>query len=212
MGAFEGFGEKLAQGSYRLAKSYGKAELSMSVKKLEMPAYDPRGVQGQGLQYATSNRGGCHVRGYLISPEILGLPERLDRFSLEGKATWVKAFQDLTAVIDSLGLCLFTSFAVNADDYTDMFNTIVGTEYSTEDMMKAGDRIWNLERMYNLQAGVGPDQDTLPSRLLKEPIPEGPSKGHVHRLSELLPQYYEERGWSTEGVPTKGKLAELEIS
>ena len=212
MGASEGFGEKLAQGSYRLAQSYGKAELSMSVKKLEMPAYDPRGVQGQGLQYATSNRGGCHVRGYLISPEILGLPERLDRFSLEGKATWVKAFQDLTAVIDSLGLCLFTSFAVNADDYTDMFNTIVGTEYSTEDMMKAGDRIWNLERMYNLRAGVGPDQDTLPSRLLKEPIPEGPSKGHVHRLSELLPQYYEERGWSTEGVPTKGKLAELEIS
>ena len=212
MGASEGFGEKLAQGSYRLAQSYGKAELSMSVKKLEMPAYDPRGVQGQGLQYATSNRGGCHVRGYLISPEILWLPERLDRFSLEGKATWVKAFQDLTAVIDSLGLCLFTSFAVNADDYTDMFNTIVGTNYSTEDMMKAGDRIWNLERMYNLQAGVGPDQDTLPSRLLKEPIPEGPSKGHVHRLSELLPQYYEERGWSTEGVPTKGKLAELEIS
>jgi len=212
MGALEGFGKKLAQGSYRLADSYGQAELSMSVKKLEMPAYDPRGVQGQGLQYATSNRGGCHVRGYLISPEILGVPERLDRFSLEGKATWVKAFQDLTAVIDSLGICLFTSFAVNADDYTDMFNTIVGTEYSTEDMMKAGDRIWNLERMYNLKAGVGPDQDTLPNRLLKEPIAEGPSKGHVHRLSELLPQYYEERGWSTKGVATEVKLAEIEIS
>jgi aldehyde:ferredoxin oxidoreductase len=212
MGALEGFGAKLAQGSYRLAESYGKAELSMSVKKLEMPAYDPRGVQGQGLQYATSNRGGCHVRGYLISPEILGLPERLDRFSLEGKATWVKAFQDLTAVIDSLGLCLFTSFAVNADDYTDMFNAIVGANYSTDDMMKAGDRIWNLERMYNLQAGVSPDQDTLPSRLLKEAIPEGPSKGHVHRLSELLPQYYQERGWSTQGVPTESKLVELKIS
>jgi aldehyde:ferredoxin oxidoreductase len=212
MGALEGFGAKLAQGSYRLAESYGKAELSMSVKKLEMPAYDPRGVQGQGLQYATSNRGGCHVRGYLISPEILGLPERLDRFSLEGKATWVKAFQDLTAVIDSLGLCLFTSFAVNADDYTDMFNAIVGAHYSTDDMMKAGDRIWNLERMYNLQAGVSPDQDTLPSRLLKEAIPEGPSKGHVHRLSELLPQYYQERGWSTQGVPTESKLVELKIS
>jgi aldehyde:ferredoxin oxidoreductase len=212
MGALEGFGAKLAQGSYHLAESYGKAELSMSVKKLEMPAYDPRGVQGQGLQYATSNRGGCHVRGYLISPEILGLPERLDRFSLEGKATWVKAFQDLTAVIDSLGLCLFTSFAVNADDYTDMFNAIVGANYSTDDMMKAGDRIWNLERMYNLQAGVSPDQDTLPSRLLKEAIPEGPSKGHVHRLSELLPQYYQERGWSTQGVPTESKLVELKIS
>ncbi len=212
MGAAEGFGKKLAQGSYRLAESYGQAELSMSVKKLEMPAYDPRGVQGQGLQYATSNRGGCHVRGYLISPEILGLPERLDRFSLEGKATWVKAFQDLTAVIDSLGLCLFTSFAINADDYKDLFNSIVGEDYSTDDIMRAGDRIWNLERMYNLQAGIGADQDTLPRRLLKDPIQNGPSKGHVHRLSELLPQYYKERGWSDAGLPTDAKLAELEIS
>ena len=212
MGACEGFGQKLAQGSFRLAKSYGNEELSMSVKKLEIPAYDPRGVQGQGLQYATSNRGGCHVRGYLISPEILGLPERLDRFSLEGKATWVKAFQDLTAVIDSLGLCLFTSFAINADDYTALFNAIVGENYSTEDIMTAGDRIWNLERLYNLAAGIGPDQDKLPKRLLKEAIPSGPSKGHVHRLSELLPQYYKERGWSDQGLPTEAKLTELQLS
>ena len=212
IGASEGFGEKLAQGSYRLAESYGRAELSMSAKKLEIPAYDPRGVQGQGLQYATSNRGGCHVRGYLISPEILGLPQKLDRFSLEGKATWVKAFQDLTAVIDSFGLCLFTSFAIGADDYKDLFNAIVGEDFSTDDIMQAGDRIWNLERMYNLQAGVSPDQDTLPKRLLKEPIPEGPSKGHVHRLSELLPQYYEQRGWSAEGIPTEAKLSELQIA
>ena len=152
------------------------------------------------------------MRGYLISPEILGIPESIDRFSLEGKATWVKAFQDLTAVIDSLGLCLFTSFAINADDYKDLFNAIVGEDYSTDDIMNAGDRIWNLERVYNLQAGVGPDQDTLPRRLLKEAIAEGPSKGHVHRLSELLPQYYKERGWSAEGMPTDVKLAELEIS
>jgi aldehyde:ferredoxin oxidoreductase len=212
MGASEGFGEKLAQGSYRLAENYGQAELSMSVKKLEMPAYDPRGVQGQGLQYATSNRGGCHVRGYLISPEILGLPQRLDRFSIEGKATWVKAFQDLTAVIDSLGLCLFTSFAIGADDYKDLFNTIVGEDFSTDDIMKAGERIWNLERMYNLGAGVSPNQDTLPKRLLEDPIPDGPSKGHVHRLAELLPQYYKERGWNTEGIPTEGKLSELQIA
>ncbi|KKK68396.1 hypothetical protein LCGC14_2944470, partial [marine sediment metagenome] len=108
MGAGEGFGAKLALGSYRLAELYGAPELSMSVKKLELPAYDPRGAQGHGLQYATSNRGGCHVRGYLISPEILGVPEKLDPFSIEGKAVWVKLFQDLTAVIDSLGLCLFT--------------------------------------------------------------------------------------------------------
>ncbi len=212
MGACEGFGAKLALGSARLAAQYGEPELSMSVKKLEIPAYDPRGVQGHGLQYATSNRGGCHVRGYMIAPEIVGLPEKLDPLSLEGKATWVKIFQDLTAVIDSLGLCLFTSFALGADDYRDMFNAITGGDLTTESLLQTGDRIWNLERMFNLKAGVGPDQDRLPKRLVSEPIPSGPCKGHVHRLGELLPEYYKERGWSEQGLPTEEKLAELEIA
>lgn len=211
MGAAEGFGAKMANGSYRLAEEYGVAELSMSVKKLEIPAYDPRGVQGHGLEYATSNRGGCHVRGYMISPEILGLPEQLDRFSLEGKAVWVKAFQDLTAAIDSLGFCLFTSFALGADDYVEIFNAIVGEEWTAETLLEAGERIWNLERIFNLKAGVGPEADTLPKRLLEEPISDGPSKGHVHQLAVLLPQYYNERGWSEEGVPEEGKLAQLGI-
>ncbi len=209
MGAGEGFGAKLAQGSYRLADSYGAAELSMSVKKQELPAYDPRGVQGHGLQYATSNRGGCHVRGYMISPEILGVPEKLDPLSLEGKAAWAKLFQDLTAVIDSLGMCLFTSFALGADDYRDLYNAIVGDEVSSEELLRAGERIWNLERMFNLEAGIEPEQDTLPKRLLKEPIPEGPSKGNVHHLDALLPEYYKERGWAEDGRPTRERLAEL---
>lgn len=212
MGECEGFGAKLALGSARLAEQYGQPELSMSVKKLEIPAYDPRGVQGHGLQYATSNRGGCHVRGYMIAPEIIGLPEKLDPLSLEGKAVWVKAFQDLTAVIDSLGLCLFTSFALGPDDYRDMFNAIVGENITTEDLCKTGDRIWNLERLFNLKAGVGPDQDRLPRRLVSEPIPSGPAKGQVHRLPELLPEYYKERGWNEQGLPTEEKLAELAIA
>jgi len=148
----------------------------------------------------------------MISPEILGIPEKLDRFSLEGKAVWVKRFQDLTAVIDSLGLCLFTSFALGADDYKDMFNAIVGEDWTTEKLVEAGERIWNLERTFNLRAGVDPQQDTLPKRLLTEPIPEGASKGHVHRLPELLPEYYKERGWSQEGVPQTDKLAALGIA
>ena len=212
MGACEGFGAKLALGSARLAEQYGEPELSMSVKKLELPAYDPRGVQGHGLQYATSNRGGCHVRGYMIAPEIVGLPEKLDPLSLEGKAVWVKAFQDLTAVIDSLGICLFTSFALSADDYKDLFNAIVGQDLTTEELWKTGDRIWNLERLFNLKAGVGPDQDRLPRRLVSEPIPSGPAKGNVHRLPELLPEYYKERGWNEQGLPTEEKLAELAIA
>ena len=209
MGAGEGFGAKLALGSYRLAQMYGAPELSMSVKKLELPAYDPRGVQGHGLQYATSNRGGCHVRGYMISPEILGVPQKLDPLSIEGKAVWAKAFQDLTAVIDSLGLCLFTSFALGGDDYRDMSNAIIGLDWTTDDVMTAGERIWNMERVFNQAAGIKPDQDTLPKRLLTEPLTEGAAKGLVHRLPELLPDYYKERGWTPGGVPTREKLEQL---
>lgn len=209
MGNREGLGDKLAEGSYRLADSYGVPELSMSVKKQEIPAYDPRGIQGQGLQYATSNRGGCHVRGYLISPEILGLPEKLDRFALDGKAEWCKIFQDLTAFIDSSGLCLFTSFALGAPDYAQLHSAIIGEELTAEDILEAGERIWNIERLFNLDAGIDPSQDTLPKRLLKDPIPEGPSKGHVAQLSELLPKYYEVRGWSKEGLPTQERLEKL---
>ena len=211
IGLREGFGDKLAEGSYRLAESYGHPEFSMSVKKQELPAYDPRGAQGHGLEYATSNRGGCHVRGYMISPEILGVPEKLDPQALEGKAEWVKTFQDLTAVIDSAGLCLFTSFALGLDDYKDLINAALGWDLSSEEVLKIGERIWNLERKFNLEAGIDPSQDTLPKRLLKEPVKQGPNKGQVVRLDELLPKYYEVRGWTKDGIPTEEKLKELKI-
>jgi aldehyde:ferredoxin oxidoreductase len=201
----------MAQGSYRLADAYGRPELSMSVKKQELPAYDPRGIQGQGLQYATSNRGGCHVRGYLISPEILGLPEKLDRTELKGKPEWVKIFQDLTAFIDSCGLCLFTSFALTADDYADMFSAVTGKKHSAADILEAGDRIWNLERVWNLKAGIDPSEDKLPKRLIEDAIPSGPSKGMKSGLAELLPLYYQARGWDVKGVPTKDKLDSLGV-
>jgi aldehyde:ferredoxin oxidoreductase len=211
IGQRAGLGDKMADGSYRLADSYGVPELSMSVKKQELPAYDPRAIQGQGLQYATSNRGGCHVRGYLISPEILGLPEKLDRFTIEGKAAWVKIFQDFTAFIDASGLCLFTSFAMGAGDYAAMTNAVIGTEWTADDVLLAGERIWNLERIFNLDAGIDPSQDTLPKRLLEDPISEGPSEGNVARLSEMLPEYYELRGWGTDGIPTDERKGMLEI-
>jgi len=207
MGSPDGMGAKIAQGSYRLCDSYGVPELAMTVKKLELPAYDPRGIQGHGLQYATSNRGGCHVRGYMISPEILGLPEKLDRLSLEGKPTWAKIFQDFTAAIDSAGLCLFTSFAMGADDYAALVNAVCGTEITGADFIKSGERIWNMEKLFNIKAGVEPD--TLPERLLNDPIPDGPSKGWVHKLDQLLPAYYEGRGWDKEGIPSQAKLVEL---
>lgn len=211
MGGKEGLGRRMAEGSYRLAESYGLPELSMSVKKQELPAYDPRGIKGQAVQYATSNRGGCHVRGYMISPEILGLPEPLDRFALDGKAQWAKIFQDLTAFIDSAGLCLFTSFAVNADDYAAMINHVLGTAWTADDVLQAGERIWNLERLYNLEAGITPAEDTLPKRLLKDAIPDGPSEGHIAELPKLLPEYYQLRGWGRDGIPTAATKERLSL-
>ena len=209
IGYGQGLGAKMAEGSYRLAERYGAPEVSMTVKKMEMPAYDPRGVQGQGLSYATSNRGGCHVRGYMISPEVLGLPEQLDRFATDDKAVWTKIFQDLTASIDSLGVCLFTSFALGADDYADMSNIISGTEYTGADILEIGDRIYNLEKQFNLISGIKPEEDTLPKRLLEDGIPEGPSKGWVNKLDQMLPDYYKARGWDERGIPTAEKLESL---
>ena len=211
-GKGEGFGKKLGLGSYRLAESYGAPELSMSVKKLEFPAYDARGVQGMGLEYATSNRGACHVRGYLISPEILGLPEKLDPQATEGKATWLKIFQDFTAVVDSAGVCLFTTFGIGVPQFTKFCNAANGTTMTDEQLLEAGDRIYNLERLFNLKAGIDPAQDTLPKRMLSEPLPDGPMKGEVSKLPQMLPDYYEVRGWSTKGIPTKAKLQSLNLA
>lgn len=211
MGLREGLGDKMAEGSYRLGELYGAPEYSMSVKKQELPAYDSRAIQGQGLAYATSNRGGCHVRAYLISPEILALPEKLDRFDVAGKPEWVRIFQDLTAAIDSTGLCLFTSFAMNADDYADIINAVTGYDYDAASLLAAGDRIWNMEKLFNINSGLGIEHDTLPKRLLDEPIVDGPSKGKLTQLHEMLPKYYDVRGWDAAGVPTAEKLAELEI-
>ncbi len=211
-GKREGFGDKLALGSYRLAESYGAVELSMTVKKQEFPAYDGRGMQGMALQYATSNRGACHVRGYLVSPEILGLPEKIDPQATDGKATWAKIFQDFTAVVDSAGVCLFTTFAIGAPQFANFCTAATGQNFSEEVLMTLGDRIYNLERVFNLKAGIDPGQDTLPKRLLEEPIPDGPLKGEVAKLDVMLPLYYEERGWSTEGIPTDEKLQALGLT
>lgn len=205
----EGFGEKLALGSYRLSESYGAPELSMSVKKQEMPAYDGRSLQGMGLEYATSNRGGCHVRGYLTSPEILGIPVKLDPLVTEGKANILKIFQDLTAIVDSAGLCLFTTFGIGLPEIGSMLRTCTGWDLSDDEFMKAGDRIWNLEKLFNMSQGFGKKDDTLPPRLLKDPLPSGPAKGRVCELDVMLPEYYQLRGWDVEGVPTEEKLAEL---
>lgn len=206
-----GFGDEIALGSKRLAEKYGAPDLAMHSKGLELPAYDPRAFQGHGLGYATSNRGGCHLRAYMISPEVLGIPVSLDRFDTKGKAKWVKWYQDYFSVIDSLVVCKFLSFALMPEDMTAMLNAITGWNWSEEDFMRTGDRIYTLERLFINREGFGRKDDTLPPRLLKEPMPEGPSKGYVTKLAEMLDEYYAIRGWR-DGVPTKEKLAELGLA
>lgn len=211
-GEGEGFGAKLAQGSYRLAESYGHPEFSMTVKKQEMPAYDPRGVQGIGLNYATGNRGGCHVRGYTIAIEVLQNGAVMDPRVTEGKAGLDITFQDLTAALDSSGACLFSTFGIGAPELAEMLSAATGVEYSVDEFMKIGERIWNQERLWNLKQGYTTADDTLPERLLKEPIKTGPAKGNVNRLGEMLPEYYQLRGWDEKGVPAKAKLKELSLN
>ncbi len=203
----EGFGKVLALGSYRLAEKYGHPELSMSVKKQEMPAYDGRAIQGIGLQYATSNRGGCHVRGYMISPEVLGIPVAMDPLTTEGKPGMLKVFQDLTALCDSTGICLFTTFGIGLPEIAGQYREAVGSDESDEEILLKGERIWNMEKLFNIAAGV--EKDTLPPRLLNEPLPEGPAKGKVNELGTMLKEYYEARGWSADGIPGDAKLKEL---
>lgn len=204
-------GAELADGSLRLATKYGHPELSMSVKGLEMPAYDPRGMQGQGLLYATSNRGGCHMRGNMVGVEVLGIPKLIDRFQVQGKASFVILHQNVSAAIDSLVLCKFTNLGVAEEYFARVLSAVTGIHYATGDLIRVGERVWNLERLYNLREGFTEKDDTLPPRLLTEAPKEGPSQGWVVHLEPMLKEYYRARGWDEHGVPTPRKLAELEL-
>jgi aldehyde:ferredoxin oxidoreductase len=205
----EGFGKDLAMGSKRLCEKYGHPEISMTVKGQEFPAYDPRAIQGMGLGYATSNRGACHLRGYTVSSEIMGVPVKTDPLTTDGKPELVKAFQDAAAAVDSTGLCSFTTFAWTLEDIAPQVDAACEGGWSAASMLEAGERIWNLERQFNLDAGLTKADDTLPARLLKDAAKTGPAKGSVNRLHEMLPQYYALRGWSEEGVPTNETMGRL---
>lgn len=204
-----GFGKEIGLGSKRLCEKYGHPELSMSVKGQEFPAYDSRGIQGMGLAYATSNRGACHLRGYTVASEVLGIPVKTDPLTAEGKPELVKAFQDATAAFDSAGICIFTSFAWGLADVAPQVAAACGDEYTTEELERIGERIWNMEREFNNAAGFTAKDDSLPPRLLTEPAKSGPAKGLVNKLPEMLPKYYAVRGWDAEGRPTAETKARL---
>jgi aldehyde:ferredoxin oxidoreductase len=210
IGRKEGFGAFLAEGSSRLAARFGQPEFSMSVKRLELPAYDPRAFRAMALALATSSRGGCHLRAYMIGPEAMGAPGTVSRFSTAGKAALVKLYQDLSAVVDSMGMCIFTSFALNPDHYARLLAAVTGIERTTDETLAAGERIWNLERLFNMREGFTRADDTLPLRLLQERLPGGHSKATLlEDLEPMLDAYYQTRGWDAEGCPTSGLLARL---
>jgi aldehyde:ferredoxin oxidoreductase len=205
----EGFGKEVGLGSKRLTAKYGHPDLSMSVKGQEFPAYDSRGIQGMGLTYATSNRGACHLRSYTVASEILGIPVKTDPLVTDGKAGLVKAFQDATAVFDSAGICVFTSFAWTLADVAPQLEAACEGDWSVENLNVVGERIWNLERQFNLAAGFTAADDTLPKRLTSEPAKTGPAKGLTNGLGKMLPEYYQARGWTPDGRPTNETIARL---
>jgi len=205
----EGFGKELGMGSARLCAKYGRPELSMGVKQQEFPAYDSRGIQGMGLAYATSNRGACHLRGYTVASEVLGIPVKTDPHATEGKADLVKAFQDATSVFDSAGVCVFTTFAWTLADLQPQLDAACEGGWSMEKLALLGERVWNMERLFNNAAGFTAKDDDLPPRLKTEPAKTGPAKGLVNGIDKMRPEYYKARGWSADGVPTKETLARL---
>ncbi|MBN1454502.1 MAG: aldehyde ferredoxin oxidoreductase family protein [Anaerolineales bacterium] len=214
----EGFGNQLAEGSYRLAQHYEHPEVSVTTRKQEFPGYDPRGSQGMGLLYATSNKGASHMEGDVAYTEVFGVPIKSDGLSTEGKGELVARWQDAFALIDSGGVCVF--FAVRyvfSKDFmiwpvrlAKLLNLTTGADYSEEEVMRAAERVYNLERMFILKAGS--TVDTLPPRMLNEPLPDGPAKGRVADLDKMLPEFYAYRGWDEKGWPTTEKLAELGLN
>ncbi|CAB1065992.1 Tungsten-containing aldehyde:ferredoxin oxidoreductase (EC [Olavius sp. associated proteobacterium Delta 1] len=214
IGKGQGPGKLWGQGVKKLAEQIeGAQDLAMHVKGLELPAYDPRGSAGMALAYATSDRGGCHLRSWPIGDELLATEGRMDLVSLEFKAELVKTQQDLFCMVNCSGMCLFATFAVNLKQITPFLHAATGLEVysSSEEVMKIGERVNNLVRLFNIREGLTRDLDTLPKRFFNEPLKEGPSRNRVVELDQLMDEYYMVRGWDKEGAPGKEKLRALGI-
>lgn len=206
----EGFGNELAEGSLRMGKKFKNPDVFMGTKGQEFPAYDPRGFQGMGVAYATCNRGGCHLRAWTPGPETSG---EMDPHTPVGKSEWVVHEQNRTTAHDNTGLCLFVGGAGGElEKFIPCTAAATGVPYTLEDFVKIGERTWNLEKLFNLRAGLTAKDDSLPKRLLSEPHTSGPSAGVTVHLDQMLPIYYKERGWTESGRPTRRKLAELGLS
>jgi aldehyde:ferredoxin oxidoreductase len=214
-GKREGFGRIVGEGSRRLAARYGpEAEkFAMNVKGMEFPGYDPRGIQGMALAFATSTRGACHLRATMYVPELF--QGKLDRFTVKGKSPVLKDLQELFTVYDCMILCKFgarNAFANSWDEMVTLVNAATGSGYDLDELRKVGARSWTMERLFNLREGLSKKDDTLPERLFTLPIDDGPSKGAVVNKADFdkeLEEYYRLWGWTSDGVPTRESLDKL---
>jgi len=214
-----GFGDQLAEGSWRLATRHGHPEMSITAKKLEFPSYDARGLKGMGLLYATSNIGASHMAGDTAYTELFGVGKKIDGLAYEGKAELTKHFQDVFTIIDSAGLCVFVALRYTLDTVngyiptrlTDIVNHATGSSYTPESLLQAAERVYTLERLFLTRAGMDRADDTLAVRM-SEPMPAGPLKGETFELGRLLDDYYVARGWDANGIPTLDRLEKLAIA
>ena len=219
-GLREGFGNQLAEGSYRLAQTYGHPEYAITAKKLELPGYDPRGAKGMGILYATSNIGASHMKGDMIYLEFGYFDFRLDPLTEQDKARYCKQMQDIYAVVDSAGVCAFVAMrhlmkhdeSLELDRMAEAMSAATGMDYDPAGLLEAGERIYNLERLFLTEAGFTREDDSLPPRMLNEPMPEGPAKGEVVDLATMLDEYYEHRGWDSAGIPRTETLKRLKLA
>lgn len=198
-----GEGDLLAEGAHRLAAKRGQPQLSMSVKGLELPAYDPRGAYGMALAYCTSNRGGCHLRAYPIAHEILRKPVPTDRFDFAGKARINKIAEDCNASIDSLVACKFSFLAASLEEYAELLSATTGVEYTPQQFKVIGERIYLTERYYNWKNGFTLTDDQLPQRFFSEAGSSGEGIDvppiDRQRFDAELQTYYRIRGLDEQG-------------
>jgi aldehyde:ferredoxin oxidoreductase len=209
MSTKKGYARRMGAGGKALAENFGAPELFMGVKGAPLASFDPRAIQGLGLHFATCNQGPHHAYGYTFIDELLNVHKNLDPWEIEGKPELVKEYQDVTAVMDSLGFCNWLLMGLKFTNFVPMTNAVLGTQYKAADLLEVGERIWNLERLFNGKAGFTGEDDRLPDRFTEEPLADGPAEGQISRVPEMLPKYYESRGWTEEGVPRPETLQRL---
>ncbi len=210
-----GEGRALGQGAVRYARAMGRPESAMAAKGMELPAYDPRGAYGMALGYAVSTRGGCHLRAYPISHEILRKPVATDRFTFSGKARIIKISEDLNAMVDSLTACKFTFFAASLEEYAKAYTAVTGMAAGAQDLLKIGERIYYNERIINFLNGFDGRHDDLPMRFFNQ-AGTGGNEIDVPAIDrsaflQARAKYFKIRGLDEKGRPMKAKARSLEL-